>query len=151
MTAHPLKRYWDSRSRKERCAKCHSERSVRKCPRHRDKLIGWKCCNSLRIDLKCPSSCPYVAQQGSEQGSPFPAFRADSNTEFTQAVTRYLDLWCFQPNAELEGLSPSELAGRDPERILAWLEKFQYPANFPVALLLDKLQLKHEPLEELLS
>ncbi|MBW6514050.1 MAG: hypothetical protein K0B87_04775 [Candidatus Syntrophosphaera sp.] len=133
---------------KERCAKCRSERSVRNCPRLRGKLIGWKCCNGLRIDLRCPESCPYAASFDASKVSPFPAFRADSNTEFGQAARRFIDLWCYQPQPELEGNTPAEKAAGDSTALLAWLSKFQYPANFPVAYLMEKLGFEHERPEE---
>jgi tetratricopeptide (TPR) repeat protein len=131
---------------RERCFKCKAERSVRKCPRNLDKLIGWKCCLELRIDLRCPSACPYSAVKS--ETSPFPSFRADSNTEFTRTAKRHIDLWAYQPLAALDGLSPADYAAKDKANLLAWLGKFQFPANFPMAYLLQKLQLPHENFEE---
>ncbi|MDD3464417.1 MAG: hypothetical protein PHH07_02920 [Candidatus Cloacimonetes bacterium] len=131
---------------RERCFKCRAERSVRKCPRNRDKLIGWKCCLELRIDLRCPSECPYSAVK--DENSPFPAFRADSNTEFTRTAKRHIDLWIYQPQEGLDGLSPADYAAKDSAGMLAWLGGFQFPANFPMTYLLQKLQLAHDEFEE---
>lgn len=131
---------------RERCFKCRAERSVRKCPRNRDKLIGWKCCLELRIDLRCPSECPYSAVK--DENSPFPAFRADSNTEFTRTAKRHIDLWIYQPQEGLDGLSPADYAAKNSAGMLAWLGGFQFPANFPMTYLLQKLQLPHDEYEE---
>ena len=131
---------------RERCFKCRAERSVRKCPRNQDKLIGWKCCLELRIDLRCPSECPYSAVK--DENSPFPAFRADSNTEFTRTAKRHIDLWIYQPQEGLDGLSPADYAAKDSAGMLAWLGGFQFPANFPMTYLLQKLQLPHDEYEE---
>jgi len=131
---------------RERCFKCRAERSVRKCPRNRDKLIGWKCCLELRVDLRCPSECPYSAVK--DENSPFPAFRADSNTEFTRTAKRHIDLWIYQPQEGLDGLSPADYAAKDSAGMLAWLGGFQFPANFPMTYLLQKLQLPHDEYEE---
>jgi len=131
---------------RERCFKCRAERSVRKCPRNQDKLIGWKCCLELRIDLRCPSECPYSAVK--DENSPFPAFRADSNTEFTRTAKRHIDLWIYQPQEGLDGLSPADYAAKDSAGMLAWLGRFQFPANFPMTYLLQKLQLAHDEYEE---
>ncbi|MDI9524654.1 MAG: hypothetical protein QM218_04045 [Candidatus Cloacimonadota bacterium] len=131
---------------RERCFKCRAERSVRKCPRNRDKLIGWKCCLELRVDLRCPSECPYSAVK--DKNSPFPAFRADSNTEFTRTAKRHIDLWIYQPQEGLDGLSPADYAAKNSAGMLAWLGGFQFPANFPMTYLLQKLQLPHDEYEE---
>ncbi len=133
---------------KDRCSKCKSERGVRICPRIGSKHIGWKCCNAYRIDMKCPESCAYAGRFDQSKDSPFPAFRADSNTEYMHVASRFIDVWKFQPNAALDGISPVETASSDPDTVMGWLEKFQYPANFPVGVLLDRLGIKHEMLGE---
>lgn len=133
---------------RERCFKCRSERSVRKCPRHTGKLIGWKCCLELRTDLRCPDTCPYSAQVDQDGQSPFPAFRSDSNTEFTRTTKRHIDLWLYKKLAELDDMSPAELAAQDSARMLAWLGQYRFPANFPMQYLLQKLELPHDPIEE---
>lgn len=102
----------------------------------------------LRIDLNCPDDCPYSAKKDENGASPFPAFRSDSNTEFIRTARRHIDLWVYQPLEELNGLSPSELAARDSDKMLAWLGKYQFPANFPMAYLLQKLSLPHPAIEE---
>lgn len=129
--------------KKEPCKKCRSERAVRPCPRLRGKNIGWMCCNSLRVDQNCPD-CPYAVKSNIDSDSPFPAFRADSNTEYVQAVKRFIDLWCFLPNPQLDGDTPASQATLSSSKMLSWLGKFQYPANFPIDYLMDKLNLKHD-------
>jgi tetratricopeptide (TPR) repeat protein len=133
---------------KDRCYRCRSERAVRKCPLNRDRLIGWECCLELRMGLNCPSGCPYAAQADDKHVSPFPAFRSDSNTEYVQTLKRFIDLWCFKPLPELDNSSPSSLAQSDKAKLLAWLSGFQYPANFPVGYLMQKLGLPQDELEE---
>lgn len=133
---------------KDRCNKCRSERGVRNCPRLHKKTIGWNCCNDLRVDLCCPSQCPYAAQPDSARISPIPAFRADSNTEFIQAAKRFIDLWCYQPLPELDDASPHAYAQNDPAKALSWLSQYQYPANFPIAYLMRKLGIEHSPAPE---
>lgn len=119
---------------------------MRKCPRRGDRELGWQCCLKMRIDLKCPLACPYAARH--EANNPIPAFRSDSNTELWRTLSRYLDFWIHQPLPALNGLSPAELAGQDKNRLLAWLGTYQYPANFPIARLLEKLGVEHTPVEE---
>ena len=133
---------------KERCFRCRSEMAVRKCPRYKDKLIGWKCCMNLRIDLHCPSSCPYAAQFDESHTSPFPAFRSDSNTEFVQTTKKFLDFWCYKSLPELDGLSPAEFTRQDSEKMLKWLEQYKYPANFPLSYLMQKLNIPYEEIAE---
>lgn len=128
--------------RKNRCSGCRSERSLRACPR-RGKEIGWTCCNEIRVDAKCPDSCSYAPKHDISGNSPFPAFRSDSNSEYKHAVKLYIDLWIKRPMNELDGVSPLTMAQRDASKILSWLSGFQYPANFPMAYLLDKLGLEN--------
>ncbi len=130
----------------QRCFKCRAERGVRQCPRFKNKVIGWKCCLELRVDSRCPQDCPYAVKADGD--SPFPTFRADSNTEFMQTVTRYIDLWIYKNQEELDGQNPAKLAAQDKDRVMAWLAKYSFPANFPMAYLLEKLGLPHEPIDE---
>ncbi len=130
----------------QRCFKCRAERGVRNCPRFKNKVIGWKCCLELRVDLLCPPECPYAAK--ADENSPFPTFRADSNTEFMQTVRRHIDLWIYQKQEELDGQNPAEFAAQDKSKALAWLGKYRFPANFPMTYLLEKLDLPHEEIEE---
>jgi len=129
--------------KRQRCRICKNERSVRPCPRRGGKEIGWSCCNELRRDLNCPAQCSYAPRKDASQASPIPAFKADSNTEFQQAMKLYLDLWIKLPNPALEGRTPLACASEDAAALFGWLEKFQYPANFPMTYLLDKLSLAH--------
>lgn len=133
---------------KDYCYRCKAERAVRECPRLKVKKIGWDCCNSLRVDFNCPAECPFAPLRDERGDSPFPAFRADSNTEFVNAAKRYIDLWSQLPNPDLDGLSPANRAAADPDAVLRWLQRFQYPANFPVNHLMQRLGIKHEPTPE---
>jgi len=137
-------------SRKNRCSLCRSERSVRKCPR-KNKDIGWTCCNELRTDMKCPAVCVYAPKQNIEDGSPFPAFRTDSNSEYQNLIKQYLDYWIHRPQTSLDGLSPAKAAAGNPDQVVQWLASYQYPAQFPMEQLLIKLGLpasRREPIPD---
>lgn len=128
-----------------RCRICKSERAVRPCPRLGNKAIGWNCCNETRAHLNCPQACAYAPKTNNQDSSPFPAFRADSNTEYQQVLKRVIDLWIKLPLPELDHKSPFDLAREDSFAVLGWLEKYQYPANFPVDYLMEKLGITHTP------
>jgi tetratricopeptide (TPR) repeat protein len=130
-----------SLNRKDRCKKCHSERALRLCPRI-NKGLCWKCCNDLRIDLKCPDSCPYAPKL--EKGSPFPTFRADNNHEAVHAIKSYIAIWIGKRNSAFQECSPQELAEQDKQAVLEILSEYQYPGNFPVEYLMQKLNLPYE-------
>lgn len=130
-----------SLSARDRCKKCSTERALRLCPRTK-KGICWKCCNQLRIDLKCPSSCPYAPRI--EHDSPFPAFKADNNHEALDATKKYLDLWIRKQNEAFDNASPLDMATNHKKKTLEILGGYQYPGNFPVDYLMDKLGLPHE-------
>ncbi|MDP2173921.1 MAG: hypothetical protein Q8J62_09120 [Candidatus Cloacimonadaceae bacterium] len=133
--------------KKDRCPRCREERAVRQCPRIR-KAIGWQCCNTFRHDLKCPDECGFKPRFNDEKPSPFPAFRADSNTEFRHALKLFIDFWINKPIDKLDDLSPLTCAKDNKDKLLAWLTAFQYPANFPMEYLMDKLGFPSERLEE---
>lgn len=128
-------------NRKDRCKKCHSERALRLCPRI-NKGLCWRCCNELRIDLNCPESCPYAPKI--ETGSPFPAFKADNNHEAMHATKTYIDIWINKNSSIFAGKSPRELATEDKKKALEILSEFQYPGNFPVDYLMQKLDLSYQ-------
>jgi predicted Zn-dependent protease len=130
-----------SLNRKDRCKKCHSERALRLCPRI-NKGLCWRCCNELRIDLNCPESCPYAPKI--ETGSPFPAFKADNNHEAMHATKTYIDIWINKNSSIFAGKSPRELATEDKKKALEILSEFQYPGNFPVDYLMQKLDLSYQ-------
>ncbi len=119
-----------------RCEVCYTERIVRECPRN-DKKVCWQCCNKLRCDTKCPSSCPYAATE-TEAGI-FPTFKADSLTESSDVLKLYIDLWVGRQNANLDMQCPISLATEDPARLVKWLTGFQYPSHFPLTYLMQKL------------
>ncbi|MDZ4182665.1 MAG: hypothetical protein U1B83_07310 [Candidatus Cloacimonadaceae bacterium] len=129
--------------KKDRCPRCKDERAVRQCPRFR-KPVGWECCNALRHDLKCPDECDFKPRFDSEKPSPFPAFRADSNTEFRHALKYFIDFWINKPIAKLDERSPIQCATEDKDKLLAWLTSFQVPANFPMGYLMEKLGIPSE-------
>lgn len=130
-----------SLSRKDRCKNCHTERALRLCPR-KNKGLCWKCCNELRIDLNCPESCPYAPKL--EKESLFPSFKADNNHEAVQAIRYYIDIWINKPSKAFQDLSPKELADKDQTAVLELLSDYQYPGNFPVDYLMQKLGLAYE-------
>ncbi|MCB5252558.1 MAG: tetratricopeptide repeat protein [Candidatus Cloacimonadaceae bacterium] len=130
-----------SLSPKDRCKKCRSERALRLCPRI-DKGLCWRCCNDLRIDLKCPDSCPYAPKL--EADSAFPAFKADNNHEALHATKAYIDIWINKENPVFEGSNPRRLAAEDKKKTLDILSEFQYPGNFPVDYLMQKLELPYQ-------
>ncbi|MGI6197835.1 MAG: tetratricopeptide repeat protein [Candidatus Cloacimonadaceae bacterium] len=126
----------------DRCRICRSERALRTCARRR-KDIGWRCCNEMRVDKRCPSECAYALKE--DENSPLPAFKADSVTEFNHAIKLYLDLWVSQPQASLDGKTPLAVAAEDSKRLLEWLAGYQYPLHFPMNYLLGKLGLEKYP------
>jgi len=127
-----------SLSSKDRCKKCRTERALRLCPRI-NKGLCWQCCNELRIDLNCPATCPYAPQI--EAGSPFPAFKADNNLEAVQATKAYIDLWINKINSIFGSQTPRVLAAENPKQALEILSEYQFPGNFPVDYLMQKLNL----------
>ena len=131
-------------SAKDRCKKCHTERALRLCKRT-GKGICWQCCNSLRIDLKCPSDCPYAASKS--QDNPFPAFKTDNLAEARHALKSYINLWLHKANDQLEGLTPLLYCEKDREGMLKWLSGFQYPDFFPLDFMMQKLGLDIDPIQ----
>lgn len=130
-----------SLSRKDRCKSCHTERALRMCPRTQ-KGFCWKCCNELRVDLKCPQDCPYKPRFDAE--SPFPAFKADNNREATQAIKNFIGLWINKENPAFNNYSPKQMAETDKNHALEILSSYQYPGNFPVEYLMQKLGIEPE-------
>lgn len=91
--------------------------------------------------MKCPPSCAYAPKEDEQQSSPFPAFRADSNTEYQHLLKLYLDYWLHRPQSSLDGMSPAKAVEADPDKVLEWLSGFKYPVPFPMDQLLNKLGL----------
>lgn len=129
------------RARKDRCKICHKERALRLCPR-KDKGLCYRCCNELRIDLKCPQDCPYAPAL--KDDSIFPSFKAVNNIELTEVNKLYIDRWVNKKSEFLDGLSPIELKEKDPKLLLERFGGFQYPGNFPVDYLMQRLGLSIE-------
>jgi hypothetical protein len=119
-----------------RCEICYTERIVRECPRKKKKIC-WHCCNELRCDTKCPEACSYSGKEN-EQGI-FPTFKADSLTESTDVLKRYIDLWVGRENPHLSAKSPISVAEANQADIVSWLTGFQYPSHFPLGYLMQKL------------
>ena len=120
----------------KRCNSCYTERIVRECPRKKKKLC-WHCCNELRCDTKCPSSCPYAPKDA--DNSIFPIFKADSLTEANHVLKLYIDLWVGRENVLLDMRSPLSVAQSNSSEIVKWLTGFQYPAHFPLSHLMNRL------------
>ena len=95
----------------------------------------------MRADVKCPESCPYAAKY--TEGVPLPALKADSRTEMEHGYRLLLDLWVIQQNELLDGSTPVEYAAKDKDLALKWLSGFQYPPQFPINYLMQKLSLPY--------
>ncbi len=133
------------KTRKDRCKQCKKERALRLCPR-RNKGLCWKCCNALRVDLKCPESCPYAGKIDSDNA--FPTFRSDNNSEYKQINQSYIDVWINKTISDWEGLSPAQLRKQDKDALLKKLSEYQYPGNFPIAYLMNRLDLETEKIAQ---
>jgi len=126
--------------KKDRCSICHDERAVRYCLRQ-NKDIGWKCCNNLRSDSKCPEPCNYTPINA--EGSPLPKIKSDSRTEFIDYIELYLNYWIHRPQPALSDASPANIMqSTDGKKILEkWLSGFSYPDAQIIRLLNKKLNL----------
>jgi len=131
-----------------RCQNCYTERLMRDCPR-KNKKICWHCCNELRCDGKCPTSCAYAPRE--VENSPFPSFKADSQSENSDVIKLFIDLWSGRPHPGLDNLAPRKLAADDPQRLLEWLSGFQFPSTFPLEYLMQKLALPHQNIPPLID
>ncbi len=127
---------------KDRCKKCRIQRALRHCPRV-DKGLCWHCCNELRVDLKCPESCPYAGKMLEQ--NPLPAFKADTLAEMNHAIKSFIDRWIGKGNANFGDISPKAYASSNRAEMLAWLSGFQYPDFFPLDYLMHKLELDVAP------
>lgn len=107
-------------------------------------MIGWRCCNEMRIDLYCPNQCNYTPQKDQNQISPFPAFKSESNAELIHATKLFIDFWINHPLEALDNQSPALVAEQDADRLLEWLGGFGYPDSFPMNYLLEKLRLPEQ-------
>ena len=107
-----------SLSAKDRCKKCRIQRALRHCPRV-NKGLCWRCCNDIRVDLKCPESCPYAGKK--LEHNPLPAFKADTLAEMNHAIKHYIDLWIGKGNLLFDGMSPKAYASSNASEMLAWL------------------------------
>ena len=92
--------------------------------------------------MKCPETCPYTPKI--VDGSPFPSFKADNNHEAVDAMTSYLNIWVRKQNPAFDDMSPQELAVTDKDKLLAILGEYQYPGNFPVRYLMDRLGIEDD-------
>ena len=126
---------------KDRCSRCHEERQVRYCLRT-NKNLGWSCCNEQRIDRNCPPECNYTIPSIDAPNIPFPAFKADSNTEFQHLVQLYIDQWIHHKNPLFDLDTPAQRAASDPPFMLKWLSSYRFPLFFPLPYLAQKLKLE---------
>lgn len=121
-----------------RCGICFTERFMRDCPRKKRKLC-WRCCNDLRCDSLCPSSCSYSAK--ADANSPFPNFKADSRTEAMDVLKKTVDFWVGHQNPLLDDKTPLQYAQESSQGMFSWLSGFQFPAQFPVEYMMQRLNL----------
>lgn len=126
-------------SAKDRCKKCSKERALRLCQRT-GKQLCWRCCNALRIDLKCPESCPYAGKMMAN--SPVATFKTDNFAETEDVLKRHIDLWIGMANPLTEDQSPLLFAKNNPEKMLKLLTGYQYPDYFPLDYFMQKLGLE---------
>lgn len=127
--------------KKDRCRRCYNEPGNRNCLRL-SKMIGWQCCNDTRADRKCPINCDFALKDSAETA--FPAFKAESRTEFQHLIRKYIDFWINQSSPFFNGKSPADTAKEDSEAVLHWLSTYQFPAGFPIKYLMDRLGLQNE-------
>ncbi len=113
--------------KKDRCNLCKDERAVRFCLR-KNKDIGWLCCNELRINGKCPAPCVYTPITVDSSSSVLPKIKVDSGTEMNDYLHKFLHLWIYTPNAELDNLSPQQLCQTDNgrQKFSSWLLKYDH-------------------------
>ena len=116
----------------KKCAICRTHKGKRYCLRN-NKHICWICCNDLRIDSKCPSTCEYN-KVGSDdfQSSKFPSeegeggvrrgdfqssngrhsntslqrIKTDSLAEFYDYIEKHTQLWIKMENADFNNQVP---------------------------------------------
>lgn len=124
---------------KNRCKVCKEEKAVRECPR-KGKSIGWRCCNSTRFDMKCPTTCTYHLSP--TQSLEF-NIKADSIEESNDLVLRLFDIWTMKIHPEIGELSPLELSlteeGR--ETLEKYFSKIKFLNTLPLNKMRKKLQL----------
>ena len=60
------------------------------------------------------------------------------------ATKTYIDIWINKNSSIFAGKSPRELATEDKKKALEILSEFQYPGNFPVDYLMQKLDLPYQ-------
>lgn len=121
---------------KNKCKICKEEKAVRECPR-KGLNIGWRCCNSMRYDMKCPASCQYYlpASKSLEFN-----IKADSLEESNDLVLRLFDIWTMKANPEISNKAPIELAKSEEGR--AELEKYFSKIKFLDTLPINKIRRK---------
>ncbi|MDD3096184.1 MAG: tetratricopeptide repeat protein, partial [Candidatus Cloacimonetes bacterium] len=108
-----------------------------------NKGLCWKCCNELRVDMKCPESCVYSGKKQSE--NPLPSFKADTYVEMQHALRNYIDLWVGKVQDEFNLMSPLDYAREYKDQMLKWLSGYKYPDYFPFDYLVHKLGIELEP------
>jgi len=125
---------------KNRCKICKEERVVRECPRS-GKRIGWRCCNGLRYDMKCPSSCEYYFPPSESLAY---NIKADSLAEANDLVMRLFDVWSMKIHPEIGTHSPMELSGSEEGKkaLEKYFSNIQILNTLPINKIRAKLKLK---------
>lgn len=101
---------------RKRCPLCKERRAQRYCLRN-GKDICWACCNSKRIDKKCPYECSYTIQKNKEGEQQPLKTKIDSYTEHISLVTLEIDKWTELPEKQFNGKIPSKMAAAEEGRL----------------------------------
>ena len=124
---------------KKRCGICKEEKAVRECHR-RGKTICWHCCNNMRNDLKCPTTCSYHLPPG--KGLEFNV-KADSLQESNDLMLRLFDIWTMGIHPEIGDSAPLELAQTEEGRakLENYFSKIKFLDSLPINRMRKKLKL----------
>lgn len=125
---------------RNRCKVCKEERTVRECPRN-GKKIGWKCCNSIRFDMKCPISCEYHLPPSESLAF---NIKADSLAEANDLVLRLFSVWSMRIHPEIGTESPMELSATEEGRkaLEKYFSNIRILNTLPINEMRAKLKLK---------
>jgi len=96
------------------CLNCKTHLSRRYCLRNNVRLC-WKCCNKLRVDLKCPPTCEYRAQEAVKI-SPN-QIKTDCLEEYYDFIDLHTQRWITRPSPLFANQIPrfvaESVAGKD--------------------------------------
>lgn len=127
-----------------RCKICKEYRAQRYCPRT-GKDICWVCCNSKRIDQKCPAECAYILQteDNASLDSSVKKTKVDSLKELTDITIRLFDYWCEMPVPNFGGKIPSEMSRTEEgrEELKSFLSSIEDILILPEGYLKKKLKI----------